>query len=1576
VTGAHVPGSLVRVDLTIEVAGKRITQSFSPTTNQTFRFKWDGLDVYGRRVMGGQPLRYTVGYVYSMVYLLAPEQAATFGLTCPGSPSTTGTSPCWLAPPIGFEGRETILATTYQTTIGGVDEFAKGFGGWTPTIQHMYDRVGHVLYEGNGRRRSADLLGGTAVLAGNGALGFSGDGGPATAATFGLITDIKAGPDGSVYIADRGNRRIRRIDKTGIVTTFAGTGADGNAGDGGPATQAQLYPEGLAIGPDGSVYVITIDRVGSNGPRIKRISPSGIITTVAGTGVFCETYDLPSRCGDNGPGDTSAILSVALDVGPDGTIWVDDGAYVLRRIGPDGIVHRVTGDTLNEYCGYGRPVSLHNPDPTCGENKLAGQGRFDGLYDLKVAPDGSVVLADGGNGIIWRIGNDGLFRRVAGSRVTGETVHFAGDGGPAPLARFNDIEGIAIAADGTLFIGDSQNGRVRRVGTDGIITTVAGSGFAAPCCEVGGLPLQTSMSPTAMTIAPDGSLYVVDQNRNRVLMLSGVIQSRVASEDGSEIYEFDGAGRHLRTLDALIGRPIFTFAYSPAGTLLSVTDGDGNITQIERNGAGKVTAIVSPFGQRTVVGLDANGFLATLTNPANETIRVQHDSLGLLRSLTDAKNNPSHLFAYDSIGRLTRDTDPSGGYKTLARQLSDTGMTATVTTALGRTTTHALFHLSTGDARRVGTNPAGVGTKTDELNNGTTTTTQPDGTVSSTRVGPDPRFGMAAPITTQFSIVLPSGLSVSGRSSRVATLLNPVDPMSLTMQIDSTTVNGAISRTIFNASARTITEISAEGRQFVALLDTAGRVVEERAPGEATVKYTYGPRSLLTSVTQAGRTVRYDYDSAGRVKATTDPLGRVERLAYDSVGRPVTQTLPNLSTILYSYDANGSLLSLTPPGRPAHTFLYTSTGLDSIYSPPSVGLASPSTRFTYNLDGQLTQLTRPDSLAVQLRYDAGGRLDTLILPTGRVQFGYSAQSGQLMSMNGASGSPTAVLGFSYDGALPKATVWSGEIAGNVSAGYDGNLRISTLSVNGANAVSYAYDRDNLLMSAGLLTIARQSTSGRATGTTLGGVTSAVEVDDSLMTLSRLSYAYGATTVFDANYVRDSIGRIVQAAETVLGATTVRSFVYDSIGRLRQVRVGGATVANYGYDLNGNRTSLVSASGSVTGVFDAQDRLLSYGANSYSYSSNGELVRKISGSDTTRYVYDAAGNLLQVRLGGGTTIDYLVDPLNRRIGRKVNGALTRGFLYQSRLAPIAELDGGKSDRNAVRLWHARQRARLHGQAGVTYRLVTDHLGSVRLVVDAATGVVAQRIDYDEFGRVTQNTNPDFQPFGYAGGIYDAATGLVRFGARDYDAETGRWTIKDPVGLSGGSSNLYAYAYEDPINGVDPSGLQATEAPGFWESMIPIWGPVKQSAHDFDCGNNFWGAMNLGLAVLDAATAASAIEGVSRGAWKTGGTSWRRVKEWYADSRGLAPGKDVHHWLIERNSAFGKVVSDWIKNQPWNLNPEISNEMHRLFHGNVAGRGSDPLGPLGRAWHGPPTWAKTAGASAAGRAANSGRRPCGC
>jgi RHS repeat-associated protein len=113
-----------------------------------------------------------------------------------------------------------------------------------------------------------------------------------------------------------------------------------------------------------------------------------------------------------------------------------------------------------------------------------------------------------------------------------------------------------------------------------------------------------------------------------------------------------------------------------------------------------------------------------------------------------------------------------------------------------------------------------------------------------------------------------------------------------------------------------------------------------------------------------------------------------------------------------------------------------------------------------------------------------------------------------------------------------------------------------------------------------------------------------------------------------------------------------------------------------------------------------------------------------------------------------------------------------------------------------------------QNGVEYKIIHDQLGSVRLVVNAMTGAIASRIDYDEFGRITSSIAPDFQPLGFAGGLRDAASNLVRFGVRDYDPSLGRWTAKDPILFEGGDSNLYGYVMQDPINYFDSSGLFRT------------------------------------------------------------------------------------------------------------------------------------------------------------------------
>jgi RHS repeat-associated protein len=262
------------------------------------------------------------------------------------------------------------------------------------------------------------------------------------------------------------------------------------------------------------------------------------------------------------------------------------------------------------------------------------------------------------------------------------------------------------------------------------------------------------------------------------------------------------------------------------------------------------------------------------------------------------------------------------------------------------------------------------------------------------------------------------------------------------------------------------------------------------------------------------------------------------------------------------------------------------------------------------------------------------------------------------------------------------------------------------------------------------------------------------------------------------YTRDDLGRITAKVEMIEGVTTTYAFAYDSIGRLVEVTRDGSPVESYTYDPNGNRLSFTGPGGTLVGSYDDQDRLLSYGDATYTYTANGELTSRTTLAGTTTYDYDVLGNLRGVLLPDGTAIEYIIDGQTRRVGKWVDGVLVQGFLYQDQLNPVAEFDG--TGQVVTRFVYGTRPYvpdyMIKGAA--TYRIVTDHLGSVRLVVNASTGAIAQRIDYDAFGRVTQNSSPGFQPFGFAGGIHDGHTGLVRFGARDYDPYTGRWTGQRP------------------------------------------------------------------------------------------------------------------------------------------------------------------------------------------------------
>ena len=534
----------------------------------------------------------------------------------------------------------------------------------------------------------------------------------------------------------------------------------------------------------------------------------------------------------------------------------------------------------------------------------------------------------------------------------------------------------------------------------------------------------------------------------------------------------------------------------------------------------------------------------------------------------------------------------------------------------------------------------------------------------------------------------------------------------------------------------------------------------------------------------------------------SDFLSRSVGFAYDLAGRITTQTLPDTRTIGYSYDANGNVTSITPSGRPAHAFSYTPVDLEQNYTPPDVGFSPRNTQYTYNLDRQLTLVTRPDGQTIQLGYEpTGGRLSTLTLPGSQVTtYAYHATTGNLSTIT----APGATLSYTYDGSLLKTTTWSGTVGGSVSRDYDNNFRITSQSVNGGNTISFGYDTDSLLTSAGAETITRSSQHGLITGTTLGSVTDTRSYS-TFGELSTYSASVSGTAVFSTTNTRDKLGRITQKVETIQAVTDTDDYLYDQAGRLKEVKKNGTVTATYNYDTNGNRLSKVTTGGTTSGTYDAQDRLTQYGTTTYGYSANGELQSTTTSGQTTTYQYDVLGNLKSVVGPTGFTIEYLVDGQNRRIGKKVNGTLTQGFLYQNQLNPVAELDGAG---NVVARFVYGTKANVPDyliKAGVTYRIISDHLGSPRVVLESTTGLAVQRMDYDECGNVLLDTNPGFQPFGFAGGLYDQHTGLVRFGARDYDATTGRWTAKDPIRFDGGNTNLYGYTVNDPTNFRDPGGL---------------------------------------------------------------------------------------------------------------------------------------------------------------------------
>ncbi len=1163
--------------------------------------------------------------------------------------------------------------------------------------------------------------------------------------------------NGHLILADHPTRIVRVDPIEGRVYPVAGVlNRFGYNGDDIEATKAWLNM--VAYSSNRGVAALAVDRTGrifvgdAENFRIRMIDSNGIISTVAGTGSRPPYGNLPTG---PSPAIDTPIAAISMSVVPD-----DDGGFYLTHVK--------------------RASSF---PPCCYLRHVDAAGVMESVW---------LSLSTKSTG------------RFAMTRNSAGELYFGGDRMGKAIRKL-------------VFKEDSPVPAVVRV----LGNAEQEYSWNATCAE--NIYPKAVGFIRALTFGPDDKLYANDVcytwNDYYRFISGGMTPGWAISEDGRRLYEFDfnaprRDGRHLATYDSLTGGILSTFEYDDDGLLIAIHDGDGAITTIERDDDGNPTAIVAPFGQRTELLADENGYLdSIIPDPNGAPHQFVYSAEGLMRGQVDPRTY-LHKYVYDSLGRIERVSDAESNVSVLTSDNSANLKRVIFTTPQGRVTQYESADALNGTRTMKVVFPDNtVNQSVINSRMGKHTTSLADGTQVDVELTPDPIYGMQYP-TSNTTVTTPHGLSMFQTATRTVTLSNESDPLSLISWSESTTINEEkTSTTSYDPATRTFTEVTPEGRTSTRTIDDQGRTVHvQPSCCEAPWSYEYDQYGRLETIVQGEgedarvTTMTYDPDS-GYLQSVSGPLdGHVTSYVTDAVGRVTQQTRPDGEVIGFGYDDASNLTSLTPPGKPTHGFTYTPVDLMEDYIAPDAdgGSDAAVTSYSYTPDRDLQTVTLPTGEQISYGYRADGKLETMTTPEGSYGFGYNASTGLLTGVTGPDG---CTLSYTYDGSLPKSTTWGGTgcVQGSVSKTYDNDFRLDVLSLNGTPVVDYGYNNDGRLTSAGPMTLTRDPGNGKLVGTTLGTIATS-QGYDGFGDLESYFAGDGVGDFYSFQITsRDDLGRILTKDESIQGEVHQYAYTYDLAGRLDTVTVDGVLQSDYSYDANGNRLEKWTPGGNEAGVYDDQDRVVSYKNNTYTFDDAGYLTSKTSPEGLTTYDYDVLGNLREVVLPDGRVIEYEVDAKNRRVGKTVDGVIERRWIYLDRLHPIAETD---SANNVIARFIYADKSHVPSfmvKGGETYRLVTDHLGSVRLVVDIADGSIAQRIDYDAFGRVIADTNPSFSPFGFSGGLYDSDTGLVRFGIRDYDAEKGRWIAKDPVLFWGGRANFYTYTGNNPINAIDPSGL---------------------------------------------------------------------------------------------------------------------------------------------------------------------------
>ncbi|XP_068078394.1 teneurin-3 isoform X37 [Danio rerio] len=1379
-TQATIPFNLMKVHLMVAVVGRLFQKWFPAEPNLSYTFIWDKTDAYNQRVYGLSEAVVSVGFEYESCLDL-----------------------------ILWEKRTAILQ--------GYELDASNMGGWTLDKHHVLDVQNGILYKGNGENvfvsQQPPVI---STIMGNGrrrSISCPSCNGQADGNKLLAPVALACGSDGSLFVGDF--NYIRRIFPSGNVTSVMELRNKDFRHSNNPAHRYYLATDPMT----GQLYVSD-----TNSRRIFR--PKALTGTkellqnaevVAGTGEQCLPFD-EARCGDGGKATEALLLGPkGIAVDKNGFIYFVDGT-MIRKVDRNGIISTLLGS--NDLTSA-RPL-------TCDNSMHIGQVRLEWPTDLAINPmDNSIYVLD--NNVVLQITENRQVRIVAGRPMHCQVPGIEYTMGKRAIqTTLEGATAISLSYSGVLYIAETDEkkiNRIRQVSTDGEISHLAGAPSDCDCkndanCDCyqtgDGYAKDARLNaPSSLVVSPDGTLYVADLGNIRIRAIrhnrppqgsSGLFE--VASPASQELYVFDSNGTHQYTMSLVTGDYKYNFSYSNEDDVTAVTDSSGNTLRVRRDPNRMPVRIVAPDNQVIWLTIGTNGGLKTLTAQGQELVLfTYHGNSGLLATKS-IQIGWTTFYDYDSEGRLTNVTFPTGVITSLIGEM-DRALTVDIETS-GR-----------DDDVSITTNLSSIDSfytlVQDQLRN-----SYQVGYDNSMRViyanGMDSHFqtephilaGASNPTVARRNMTLPGENGQNLVEWRFRKEQNRGKVVVFGRKLR---VNGRNLLSVdYDRSLRT-EKIYDDHRKFLLKIvyDASGHpTLWVPSSKLMSVNLTYSSTGQVTSLQRGPTTERVEYDSQGRIVSRTFADAKI--WSYTYLDKSMVLLLHSQRQYIFDYDLQDRLSAITMPSVARHTMqTIRSVGYyRNIYNPPE---SNASVTVDYSEDGQLLRVAHLGTgRRVLYKYRRQNKLSEILYDSTRVSFTYDETAGVLKTVNLQSEGFICSIRYRQIGPLVDRQIFRFSEDGMVNARfdytYDNSFRVTSMQgvINETPLPIDLYQFDDIsgkVEQFGKFGVIYYDIN-QIISTAVMTYTKHFDVHGRI---KEIQYEIFRSLMYWITIQYDNMGRVTKR-EIKIGPfanTTKYGYEYDVDGQLQTVYLNEKMMWRYNYDLNGNLHLLNPGnSARLTPLrYDLRDRITRLGDVQYRMDEDGFLRQR--GAEI--FEYNSKGLLVRVHSkASGWTIQYRYDGLGRRLASRNSLGQHLQFFYADLNYPTRITHVYNHSSSEITSLYYDLQGHLFAMeisSGEEFYIACDNTGTP-LAVFSSNGLLLKQVQYTAYGEIYFDSNPDFQlVIGFHGGLYDPLTRLLHFGERDYDIQAGRWTTPDistwtRVGKDPAPFNLYMFRNNNPIS----------------------------------------------------------------------------------------------------------------------------------------------------------------------------------